>query len=394
MTQETAVAAMESAPVRRLPSRLPSLTGARFVAACMVFCFHSFALFPLAAPGTEKIPDTLFGAGYSGVTFFFALSGFVLAWSMRPTDTVPAFWRRRFFKIYPNHLLTFLASAVLLATVDKATLDKGDGVLNLLLLQAWHPGLAHRNSYNPVSWSLSCEALFYFCFPLLNKLIDKVRPERLWYWTILSAASVICLPAVAGLLFDNPPFPQGYNAKPFWIVYQFPPTQMLTFIFGIFLAKLVLSGQRLPLRFGGAMALAVGAYFVMPLFPTLYQFGAVMVFPLGLVIAGAAVADIERQRTFLGSRWMVLLGDISFAFYLWHYLVLSYGHHYLGAGQHWSTPTALAVMLLLFAVTVLLSWLTFRFFELPILRRFGSSGRTRDRAVVVGTVPANSESPA
>jgi peptidoglycan/LPS O-acetylase OafA/YrhL len=78
---------------------------------------------------------------------------------------------------------------------------------------------------------------------------------------------------------------------------------------------------------------------------------------------------------------MVWLGEISFAFYMWHNLVLTYGHQLLGAGKSWSTPTAIAVVILLFAATVLLSWATFRFIEQPIMKRFAVSRRKRDLRV-------------
>jgi peptidoglycan/LPS O-acetylase OafA/YrhL len=363
---------------------LPSLTGARFIAAGMVFLFHATWQLFFAAPEAQNTAIALFTqGGWTGVTFFFVLSGFVLTWAVRPGDTAPTFWRRRFFKIYPNHLLTFLAAFILLTTVTKATVQGRDGVLNLLLLQAWHPDLSTRISVNQVAWSLSCEALFYLSFPFLIMLIDKVRPERLWFWTILSAASVISMPSFAKLLPSGQPFPgEGFTDWELWLVFHFPPVQMLTFIFGIFMAKVVLAGRRLPLKLGGAVALTVGAYFVAPLFGSLYHFAAVMVVPLGLLIAAGAAADVDRQPTFLGSRLMVWLGDISFAFYMWHLLVLTYGHQWLGAGKTWNTPTAIAVLVLLFAVTLVLSWATFRFVEQPIMKRFGTSRRKRHLAVV------------
>jgi peptidoglycan/LPS O-acetylase OafA/YrhL len=233
-----------------------------------------------------------------------------------------------------------------------------------------------------VAWSLSCEALFYFCFPFIIKLVNKVRPERLWFWTILSAASVLSLPTFAKLLPSGQPFPYGFSDWELWFVFHFPPTQMLTFIFGIFLAKIVITRRQLPLKLGGAVALTVAAYFVTPLFGPLYQFSAVMVVPIGLLIAAGAAADADRQPTFLGNRLMVWLGDISFAFYMWHFLVLSYGYQWLVAGESPSTLTAIGVMVLLFAVTLALSWATFTFVEQPIMKRFATSRRKRDVVVV------------
>jgi mycarose O-acyltransferase len=361
---------------------LPSLTGARFIAAGMVFFFHSTFVYPFAAPGAQKTTQVLFSqGGYTGVTFFFVLSGFVLAWAVRPGDTAPKFWRRRFFKIYPNHLLTFIAALILLVGFGKAASQGWQGLLNLLLLQSWHPDLFVRAAFNPVAWSLSCEALFYFAFPFINRLIDRIRPERLWFWTILSALAVISIPSFALLLPSGQLFPQGFTNWELWFAYYLPAVQLLTFVFGIFLAKFVLSGRRVPVNLGGAVALAVGAYFVTPLFGVVYQFTAVMIVPLGLLIAAAATADVEGQRTFLGSKAMVWLGEVSFAFYMWHYIVIATGHKWLGAGENWSTPTAIAVMVLLFAVALLLAWATFSLIERPIMRRFATSRRKPAPAV-------------
>lgn len=377
-----------SPQVQSFPPRLPSLTGARFIAAGLVFFFHATWQYFFASPDAQQTSETLFTqGGWTGVTFFFVLSGFVLTWAVRPGDTAPTFWRRRFFKIYPNHLLTFLAALILLAGVTKATVNGWDGLLNLLLLQGWHPDLAVRIGFNQVAWSLSCEALFYFAFPFLIKLVDKVRPERLWFWTIVTAASVISIPSFAKLLPRGETFPEGFSTWELWFIFHFPPVQMLQFVFGMFLAKIVLTGRRLPLGLGGAAGLTVGAYFVAPLFGPLYQFTAVMVVPLGLLIAAGAAADVDRQPTFLGSKLMVWLGEISFAFYMWHNLVLTYGHHLLGAGESWSTPTAIVVMIVLFAVTVVLSWATYTFVERPIMTRFASSRRRRDLAVAATAPP-------
>jgi len=391
MSQETVISRLGPPQARNLISRLPSLTGARFIAAGMVFAFHATVLYPFASPGTRDTSNALLlNGGFTGVTFFFILSGFVLACAVRPRDTAPKFWRRRFFKIYPTHLITFVAALIMLTVITGTGVRGSDGVLNLLLLQSWHPSLDVRISFNPVAWSLSCELLFYFAFPLLNKLINKVRPERLWFWTILSAASVLSVPSFAKLLPAGTPLPLGFSDWEFWFVFNFPAVQLLTFVFGMFLAKVVLTGQRLPVKLGGAVALTVGAYFVTPLFGPLYQFSAVMVVPLGLLIAAGAAADLDRLPTFLGSRLMVWLGDISFAFYMWHYPVIVSGHHWLGAGENWSTTTAVAVIALLFAVALVLSWATFKFVEQPIMKRFSVSRRQPGKGVA-RAIPAGDQ---
>lgn len=60
--------------------RLDGLTGLRFLAALLVFLHHIFSA-SIVPHGLARIPGTkdLAQLGAVGVTFFFVLSGFVLA---------------------------------------------------------------------------------------------------------------------------------------------------------------------------------------------------------------------------------------------------------------------------------------------------------------------------
>src|SRR5689334_25372956 len=96
-------------------ARLPSLTGLRFVAALLVFVHHSSHLMVFSDTAiTEAYGQLARNAASIGVSFFFVLSGFVLTWSVQPGDTAPRFLRRRFFKIFPNHVVVYVVALLLL----------------------------------------------------------------------------------------------------------------------------------------------------------------------------------------------------------------------------------------------------------------------------------------
>ncbi|MCI0383172.1 acyltransferase [Streptomyces sp. CNQ085] len=364
-------------------SRLPALTGMRFIAAAMVFFFHAVPERFFTSEHSQNVANTIFyQGGWTGVGFFFILSGFILTWTMRADDTTPAFLRRRFFKIYPLHLLTLIAAMMLAAWVAQASVSGRDVALQLLLLHSWSPDIMVRASLNGVAWSLSCEALFYALFPILIRIIGRIRPERLWRWAGAVVAAIFTVPFVADRLPDQEVFPAvNVTAADLWLVYQFPGTRLLDFVFGIILARVVMEGRRLPLSFGGSAVLVAVAYVATPFFPSAYHLVAIMVVPLGLLVASAARAESSRLRNWLSSRAMVWLGEISFAFYITHQLVQVYGHRFLGAGKTWDTPQAIGVIALLFAVTLLLSWALYTLVEHPIMRRFATSrGERRDRA--------------
>ncbi|WP_079318992.1 acyltransferase [Microbispora sp. GKU 823] len=372
------------------PSRLPTLTGMRFIAAALVFLFHATVQQLFAEPGAQKTFSAVFTqGGWAGVGFFFVLSGFVLAWSYRPGQPARRFWRRRLVKIYPNHLVTMVVAFVLLTLVSKVAVDHWHALYNLLLVQSWFPQLEIRGSLNGVTWSLSCELLFYLAFPLLMRPLSRIRPERLWAWAAGVAVAIFLVPVASSLLPRQPVLPMvEIPAYDFWIIYQFPPVRMLDFVFGIILARIVMTGRRLPLGLGGAAVLAVAAYAVAPLFPTTYTLTAVMVVPLGLLVAAGAAADVAGRRTGLSGRLWIRLGEISFAFYLWQQMVLTYGHLWLGPGKSWSTPVAAGVLVLLFGVVLALSWALFTLVEQPLMRRFASPRRRPAPPAVPADLPA------
>jgi peptidoglycan/LPS O-acetylase OafA/YrhL len=378
-------------------SRLPSLTGLRFFAALMVFAFHSVLYSGLfSSPGTTAtLGSVVRGGGWTGVSFFFVLSGFVLAWSARSTDTMRKFWRRRLFKIFPNHLVTGIIAFLLLIWVTGAV-AKGTWLYNVLLIQAWFPDLSVIYTGNVVSWSLSCELLFYVSFPFLYFAIKRIRPERLWAWAGAIVVAIFLVPTLANVLPPaqalavGPLMPTDLTMWEQWFVASFPPVRMLEFVFGIFLARIVITGRRVPLGFGGAVALAVAAYALTPLFAGPYRVAATMVVPLGLVIAAGAKTDINNEGGWLSSRFMVFLGDISFAFYMVHWLVLDYGHRLLGQTKSWSTPVGLAVLALLFGCALLAATLLFTCVERPMMQRFATSRR---RLTPVPAAPVEADPP-
>ncbi|WP_051856565.1 acyltransferase family protein [Streptomyces sp. NRRL B-1347] len=352
--------------------RLPSLTGMRFAAALLVFCFHAsyenvFADRRVNGAFREGASQ----AGWTGVSFFFVLSGFVLAFSARRHDTWRAFWRRRLWKVYPSHLLTAAAAVALLAA---AGLPRPGLLRNLLLVQTWQPDVDVILGANPVSWSLSCEALFYLAFPALWAGVRRIRPGRLWWWAAALAAVVALLPAAAGLLLPGGPhmYWLAISEEQYWFLLAFPPVRAAEFVLGMVMARLVAAG-RFPATglWPAALALAL-AYTAALALPVAYGIAALGVAPLAWLVAAGATADLRGSPGVFAARPVVWLGQVSFAFYLLHRLVQFHGHRALGEHRAWSTPAAAALLLLAAALTLLLAWAMHTAVEQPLLRRFSA----------------------
>ena len=176
---------MDSGKTSNKVEFLPSLTSLRFFAAIYVACLHCehhwrhYSIF-----------STLASAGWIGVPFFFILSGFVLMWNFNADISGKDFIFRRFSRIYPLHLLFLLiAIALYLATNQLMAGYPGDYIdtlANLLLVHAWLPFHPMPQTWNGVSWTLSCEWFFYISAPFLFRWMLKSRDNRssLLFWLI------------------------------------------------------------------------------------------------------------------------------------------------------------------------------------------------------------------
>ncbi|MCM9078144.1 MULTISPECIES: acyltransferase family protein [Streptomyces] len=373
-------------------AKLPSLTGLRFFAALSVFFFHSSLTdspIPPNAPinpfADASIADgfsTAFGkAGYLGVSFFFVLSGFVLAWAAKPGERVSAFLRRRLLKIFPNHLVVFAAAMILFA--GSAVTGVADWLPNLFLIHTWWPQPTVNLSVNPPSWSLGSELLFYMLFPALIVPIRRLRGRTaLWGWSAAMIAGMVAVQLIATYFVPDTPKSTitPISGMQFWFGYLMPAGRLFEFVLGILLARVVLAGywpRRVGL--GVSLVLTVLGYAAALVAPFQYGFVVATIVPVAALIGATAQADVEGRDTFLRSRPMVWLGEVSFGFYLVQGVTIFYLRSLLGENTY-SVPVALLVIAGFLAASLLGGWLLFRFVEMPAMRRFGRA-RPRTRSV-------------
>ncbi|MBD3577756.1 acyltransferase [Streptomyces sp. KD18] len=375
-----------AAPGRARVIRLDTLTGLRFPAAFVVFLYHAALLAFLGVPWLSSSSaavsyyDAVAHAGALGVTFFFVLSGFVLTWSARETDTAPRFWRRRFLKIVPNYVLVWaLAMLVFAAPITDTTI----GLLNFFMVQVWYPDFAINFGVNPAGWSLGVEAVFYLLFPVLIHWIRKIPAHRLNLWAAAVAAGIIATPFLSELLvpagtamMDTEP---DTSVNQYFVSYILPLPRVLDFALGILVARSVMAGRWRNIGMVWSGVLLAASYAVGYFLPPIYSTRAVCVIPAALLIAAGAIADAEGRFTLFRNRVMVWLGDISFAFYLVHYTVMVGLWKLLGS-KAYSVPEAVALAVLFIAAGILASWALYALVERPITRRW-SNPRKKPAAV-------------
>lgn len=364
-------------------TRLDSLTPLRFFAAFAVFVTHLYAGVWYAEVGPNGEPMAMFMMHLSlvGVEFFFLLSGFVLTWSARPSDDTRSFWRRRFVKIFPNHLVTWIIGlALLLAVGQQVTFAQG--WTTFFLVDAWTPDEHVRMGVNPPSWSLGCEAFFYLCFPLLLRAIEKIRDNLLWPCAAGCFVVIAAIPPLAMALTPDSPQWSGLHAtwEQIWLSYNFPVTRIFEFILGIVLARIVIKRLWYPTGFSIALVAMPVCFGLAMLLPYPYGAAALLVIPISLLVIATAHTDIAGRGSFLRKRSMVVLGDWSFAFYLVHFLIINYTYPMIDPEKDAGTLVKLAASVVLFFLSLLAAWGLHTAVERPAMRRWSRSRSARVRS--------------
>jgi peptidoglycan/LPS O-acetylase OafA/YrhL len=340
-------------------THLPSLTGLRFAAALAVFGFHIGVQGLFAHSQAGHLLNLLFKHGATGVNFFFVLSGFVLTWSARPDDTAGGIWRRRLAKIMPNHIATWLIAFIGVIYVGTNAVSFPSAIPSLFLVQAWVPIEQVFFGVNTPAWSLSCEAAFYVAFPLLLAAIRKARANLLW---LLAGGLVVLIALVPVIALPLP------RTIAYWLVYICPATRGLEFVLGMVVARIVQSGRRIRVGLWSASGCIIACYVVMSYYPPAgFSTVIITVVPIALLIYAAAVADITHRTSPWRSRILVWLGEISFAFYLVHQIVIRSIYKVM------SSPTMsalheLALVATILTVALVAGWLLYRIVERPMMR--------------------------
>lgn len=265
------------------------------------------------------------GYGFVSVSFFFMLSGYVLALSYLDAEgplPIKRFFVARFARLYP-----LIVATMLLDIPHTIYLNRRSGLsyghmlailLNSLCVSsAWFPNVGSLDS--PV-WSVSVEIFFYLSMPWIGPWLWRKSGRWLWLFAVASyAAGNLAVMYVVRL---------GVNGV---VIATSPLLHLYEFLLGICTAKLFLFLMRDEVwnerLVRWAPALIVGSvltFLSVPVFRLgkpyeVMQHGILT--PLyALVLLALSSGHRTLTRTFSAS-WLVVLGEASFALYLIHYPV-------------------------------------------------------------------------
>lgn len=311
---------------------LDVLTSLRFFAsAAIVYTHGQDNVFP-AFPGAPHVFAL-------GVSFFFILSGFVLSYAYETKFSIRNFYASRIAKLYPVHLITGLLWILLL--LDTSVFQYTYGIRDMeyfLLLQAWIPVVGTVFYLNGASWCLSCEMFFYALFPLIKKknyALPVCIISLLFTCIMLYYFDAKYPPVRPGMVF--PPEGQFFTLH---AALQFPLVRLPEFCCGILAFKIY---QRVHIKSSTLLEILA----VLLVFAFSYNAEAIRIFfdnvgythigiwinqCGGMLFFAFAILIFSYQAglisNLLKNKILVYLGNISYATYMIHVVIINFFTQY------------------------------------------------------------------
>lgn len=347
---------------RRVTPPLHGLDGLRGLAVAVVVAYH---LWPATLPG-----------GFVSVSLFFALSGFLITWSLLTRlemaggdrrGEVVGFYLRRARRLVPMSLATLLAVGVLWGVTGWAEADLGrDLVAGLVQMANWNAiveGSQYRvegeNSPLMHLWSLSIEEQLYLVMPLV--VLGLMRARR------VLLVALVALGIAAGAT--------AWHRGDLLATYFATHVRMGEVACGMALAAALFARRRVspdpPRARGIVTVLGLASLAILGIATVTVSLGDPLMTSGGLLVAGmlsSVVVGASVTREGLGRAFdrapLAWLGRRSYAIYLVHWPLA------LGLGR--IAPEGLAAGGTILG-SVGLAAITMRWFEAPIRR--GAAGR-------------------
>jgi peptidoglycan/LPS O-acetylase OafA/YrhL len=341
------------------PTYLSALTFPRFALALIVVIYHFGMHLPFASEGFAA---EFLKHGAVAVSFFFFLSGFVLAYNYHDSLSTKSFLLKRLVRLYPVYIVTFLVVLISMLYLKNESPGFIFGVAHALGLQAWIPG--HALQVNFPAWSLSVEFFLYATFPLLHWVFQKLS----WKNFVLIFVGLFFLGLAQYIYTVHYIYePDRYYLEQF--ILYFPLFHFTTFTSGYLGGKLVHRLRNKSIHSGIFTAMAIlGIVGFVVIMSTdnpwrLYAHNGGMI-PFFMLICLGLSFDKSILAKTLGRKPMVYLGDISYGIYMWQFPVYLWFSFLMAEEQLSLVHFLIYLVLLIFVATI-----SFRWLEQPLRKR-------------------------
>jgi peptidoglycan/LPS O-acetylase OafA/YrhL len=344
---------------------IPEIDGLRFIAIFWVVVWMHLP----AILNEHFFNGKLFAGSYMssvilegghGVSFFFMISGFILALPFinekiagGPKVSLKKYYLRRLTRLEPPYLAALLVAFLLLV------LFKGRSFTNLLPHLGASSVYLHNLIYNSsssvlgVAWSLEVEVQFYILAPFLC-LIFLIRH------TIARRLLLVLLIVLTGF----------YSYDHLWQMPAMLPRFICFFFSGMLLADCYACGDHLKLN--NRVGLIAGLCILAGL-PFIISVHSIGLFFLKLFLMNAAfylVLFNKGLKKMMSRQVITIIGGMCYSIYLLHLLIMAavaQGLTSLSFGNGWGIGILYSFLLL--AAVLVFSAFFYRLIEQPCMRR-------------------------
>jgi peptidoglycan/LPS O-acetylase OafA/YrhL len=359
---------------------IKSLTGLRIFPAVVVVFFHAGEHFSCLSNALSSFAVSQI------MTFFFVLSGFILTLNyprLPDLRTTASFYVARIARVWPAHAASLLLLIFLIPETFRVTSATLPMLLsNISLTHAWIPSWKYFFSFNAPSWSNSTDMFFYLCFPLLLLGLSKWR----WYWvtTITSALTL------AFAIFCNWQQLPEFHATALSnqaLMYIHPLARIFEFSIGM-MSALLFNRVALRDRLNAPAATIIEVLVLVAVMsfnlastniriaatPLLGAAGGYWLYNSGIPLFGmcALLMILATEKGLvsrvLGLPFLVILGEMSFALYMLHSVLLAYH------GINFPIASSVTDLLMFLSVLFISSHLLWMLVEKPVRKGILSAG--------------------
>lgn len=306
--------------------------------------------------------------GFLGVDMFFVLSGFlIVTLILRERDatgtiSLPKFYARRTFRIFPIYYAVMLFMFVVLTFVKPDAKMAGAFFSEFPYYLTYTANWIKATTFLSITWSLAAEEQFYFIWPPIEKYLKK-----------------FVIPILLVAIFINQLINFQLLSRFFWDTFEIRwidlPILQATFtpiLFGVGLAHILHSES----GFAKAWKLLGQRWMPVVLVVLLFAICNREVWDISggprlaiqstmvLLLGSCVIRDDNILRPILTMSWVRRIGAISYGMYLFH-MFARHLSEFLLVRSPVRVPGDLFVLCLV--LTFVISELSFRYYERPFL---------------------------
>jgi peptidoglycan/LPS O-acetylase OafA/YrhL len=345
--------------------KIRSIHYLRGIAALLVVAFHLRSNLNNVY-AQKDLGSLLFSSGSAGVDLFFIISGFIIALSTssikssRPVDFIV----KRFFRIYP--MLTLSLIALFFIMPNQSAIEYLRSAIPLHL--NYHDA-APFFGFNSLmtAWTLTFELFFYILFVISMSFSHKNR-------TFICTMLIVMLFVSTQMYYNGSIDFSGHasaeisnvsNAILVLAKLSSSP-MMLEFVFGMLLFEY---RNQLSMVLGSkqVLTLCIVTYIVFFISGYRYFFGPLNFGLWGLILAIGTVS-YEQNHEIKHNSTLSFFGDISYSIYLVHILVIEFFRTYWPDFPIYNQGPGFARFIMLMSISIGLSFLSFRYIEMPCVK--------------------------